>query len=123
MYTRESRKDLAAEVRYAYFYVGDGDATLAYVRDGDFLFFGVALCAPSDNFCKDTGRKIALQRLFAGEPQKITLNCEDPKKQAVIYSLEKILPQWINTELYTLTHFVEYRPSKSLRRKLAQQGS
>lgn len=120
MYSRNIRKELADKVKYAYFYVGDGDATLAYVKDEGFesLFFGVAICAPQDNFCRATGRQIARARLFeSAGTNSVTLNCPDPKKEAMVLSLERSRPQWINVEKEHIPHIVEYRPSKSQRKR------
>lgn len=119
MYTRESRQRLASKVKYAYFHVGDGEGTLAYVQDNDSLFFGASFCAPSDNFCRQTGREIARSRLFTKNPPAVTLNCDDPKKHAIVRALKEIKPQWIGCDERYFDQVVEYRISKSFRRRHA----
>lgn len=41
-------------------------ATIAVVRIKDGLLWGLAICSHRDNFCKQTGREIALDRLRDG---------------------------------------------------------
>ena len=40
-----------------------GGVTYAYIEGDYFLIAGKAVCSEKDNFCKKTGRKLALRRL------------------------------------------------------------
>lgn len=45
-----------------------GGKTVAVITRNGKTASGVAICAETDNYCKDTGRKIALSRAFVEFP-------------------------------------------------------
>lgn len=63
METIKIKKQEEKPLLFSHFTVGDGNATVALVEDGDGLHFGVSLCAPQDMFCRARGRELAKQRL------------------------------------------------------------
>lgn len=48
---------------FLYLTLGDGRATVAINEIGGTAAIGVAFCSPHDHFNKETGRKLALERL------------------------------------------------------------
>ena len=114
MHTRYSRQMAADKVRYSFFDVGSGQATLAYVEDGEQIFYGVAFCAPSDNFCRETGKNVARRKLFNHKgSRKITIYCADPYKTAVEAEMfTKSCPQWLKCG----HDQAEYRTSRRTRK-------
>lgn len=63
------RTELQNKVAYAYFLVADGRATVVgYEKEGTCrLHYGIALCAPGDQFSRAQGRKVALAHLIERE--------------------------------------------------------
>lgn len=47
--------------------LGKGGTTVAYEVDDDTIRFAIAKCSPRDNYCRKTGRVIALGRLQANK--------------------------------------------------------
>jgi len=65
METRQERKELAPEVRFAYFNVGKGSAVVAGVRDvNNMFYYAISMCSPLDRFERRTGKLQAYHRLF-----------------------------------------------------------
>lgn len=52
---------------FGHYKVDGGDATVAGARIGNYLFYGVSLCSPQDNFSKEVGRVYAADHLVAPE--------------------------------------------------------
>lgn len=50
------------QIRYARDVDGNPRATLATIRNGDTIYFGVSVCSPKDHFNKKLGRLIAFNR-------------------------------------------------------------
>ena len=42
---------------YAHFRIGDGSATVGGIRQGNNLYYSIALCSPLDNFSRKIGRR------------------------------------------------------------------
>jgi hypothetical protein len=61
--------EIEGKIRYGHydlaFRTKNAAVTVAFVREGDIVTYGLALCAPGDynNFHKEIGRKIARSRL------------------------------------------------------------
>lgn len=51
--------------------LGKGGTTVAYEEDVGTIRFAVAKCSPRDNYCRKTGRAIAIGRLNANKDRTI----------------------------------------------------
>lgn len=104
MDTREKRQQLANQVKYNYFNISNtgGIATLAYVVDQVKLYYGVAICCPTDQFVRAEGKSLAHKRLFEAEGKDWILwpterdQNYDAKKAIIKWFLEDRRPEWIN---------------------------
>lgn len=78
-FTREERKS----VKFAHFQLGnfgerkDGSpikahATVASIEKEGYYYYGIALCAPEDNFCRAEGRVLARLKLMCPKQAKFT---------------------------------------------------
>jgi len=66
---RKERKQLLENCTYhAHFKYKNGHVTMMAVDDNEtnLTYIGVAFCSPKDQFCKKTGRLLALKRLSEG---------------------------------------------------------
>ena len=61
---RKDRKALAKSIKFAHVKVGRGNATVAVGRLAGQSYVSMAFCSPRDNFCRATGRQVALRKLF-----------------------------------------------------------
>lgn len=66
-----------------------GGMTVAYEVDDDTIRFAVAKCSIRDNYCRKTGRSIALGRLNASKDQTIVHMTGTPI-EAIIRNIENV---------------------------------
>jgi len=68
------------EFTFGHYKIGDGSATIAGGRLGEYLYYGISLCSPEDNFSRMTGRDFAVDHLifdqFSGKRGRMFINSE-----------------------------------------------
>jgi len=104
---------------YGHYTVNNGTATLAGLRIGDNLYYGISFCSPLDNFSKEKGRGNAEYNLAhaSGSQKRGMMALDETTKdmsptELFKIALEKHLTKMVNKPMWTKQAVVNFRPIK-----------